>query len=66
MYFNHPEAMIRGDIKPPVFKVENEKIGIRHVFATAFAFFWRIYPNYFSDTETFIERKDDVQRGRTS
>lgn len=60
MYFNHPEAMIRGDIKPPVFKVENEKIGIRHVFATAFAFFWRIYPNYFSDTETFIERKEDV------
>lgn len=52
--------MIRGDIKPPVFKVENEKIGIRHVFATAFAFFWRIYPNYFSDTETFIERKEDV------
>ena len=60
MYFNHPEAMIRGDIKPPVFKVENEKIGIRHVFATAFAFFWRIYPNYFSDVETFIERKADV------
>lgn len=60
MYFNHPEAMIRGDIRPPVFKVENEKIGIRHVFATAFAFFWRIYPNYFSDTETFIERKEDV------
>lgn len=59
MYFNQPEAMIRGDIKPPVFKVENEKIGIRHVFATAFAFFWRIYPNYFANAENFIEPKND-------
>ena len=58
MYFNNPEFMIRGNIKPPIFKVENEKIAIRHVFATAFGFFWRKYPTYFSDVATLVEKKD--------
>ena len=56
-YFNNPEAMIRGSIKPPVFKVENDKIAIRHVFASTFGMFWRRYPEYFSDTETLLEHK---------
>ncbi|OLR58524.1 hypothetical protein BHF70_02145 [Anaerostipes sp. 494a] len=60
MYFNQPESMIRGNVKPPVFKVENDKIGIRHVFASAFAFFWKKYPDYFSTVETLIEKKDGV------
>lgn len=58
MYFNNPETMIRGNIRPPVFKVENEKIAIRHVFAATFGFFWKKYPQYFSDTETLLESKD--------
>ena len=43
MYFNNPESMIRGNIRPPVFKVENEKIAIRHMFASTFGFFWKKY-----------------------
>lgn len=58
MYFNNPESMIRGSIKPPIFKVENEKIVIRHVFASAFGFFWRKHPEYFADVETLIEPKN--------
>ena len=58
VYYNNPEAMIRGNIRPPVFKVENEKIAIRHVFASAFGFFWRKFPQYFSNVEALIEKKD--------
>lgn len=60
MYYNQPEAMIRGNIRPPVFNVENEKIGIRHVFASAFAFFWKKYPSYFSTVDMFLEKKDNI------
>lgn len=56
MYYNNPEAMIRGNIRPPVFKVENEKIAIRHVFASTFGYFWRKYPQYFSDVESLLEK----------
>ena len=58
MYYSNPEAMIRGNIRPPVFKVENEKIAIRHVFASTFGYFWRKYPQYFSDVESLLEGKD--------
>lgn len=60
MYYNQPEAMIRGNIRPPVFNVANEKIGIRHIFASAFAFFWKKYPIYFSTVDVFVERKDNI------
>lgn len=38
-YFKHPERMIKGNIQPPKFVVENDKIAIRHVFASALSFF---------------------------
>ena len=60
-YFNSPETMIRGNIKPPIFKVENEKIAIRHVFATVFGFFWKKYPDYFSTVSCFVEEKDGMR-----
>ena len=59
MYYNNPESMIRGNIRPPVFKVENEKIAIRHVFAATFGFFWKKYPQYFAKVENLIEKKED-------
>lgn len=46
-YFENPISMINGEIQPPLFKVENEKIGIRHLYSAAIAFFWRRYPVYF-------------------
>ena len=46
-FFNDPISMINGEIQPPLFKVENEKIGIRHLYSAALAFFWRRNPDYF-------------------
>jgi rubrerythrin len=44
-FFNQPERMINGLISPPVFKVDNEKIVRRHVYAALFAAFWRHHPS---------------------
>lgn len=56
-FYNRPELMIRGNIRPPVFSVENEKIAIRHLYASAFSFFWKKNPEYFSDVSTLLENE---------
>ena len=53
-FFNNPVSMINGEIQPPLFKVENEKIGIRHLYSAALAFFWRIKPDYFGPVGNFF------------
>jgi superfamily II DNA/RNA helicase len=60
-YFNEPVAMIKGLIKPPKFNIENEKIVIRHIYASSFAFFWRKYSDYFKDAGTFFA-KDGAEK----
>ncbi|MEE8817202.1 MAG: DEAD/DEAH box helicase [Lachnospiraceae bacterium] len=62
-YFNAPETMIRGRINPPIFKVENDKIAIRHVYASTFAFFWKVHREYFKDACTMIEPGEDGKNG---
>ena len=57
-YFNEPESMIRGKINPPIFKVENEKIAIRHLYASAFAFFWKINSEYFDSISVFMNKAE--------
>lgn len=57
-FYRHPETMIRGNIKPPIFNVENEKIAIRHLYASAFSFFWKKNPEYFSNAKTLLEESD--------
>lgn len=49
-FFNNPVKMIRGKILPPAFNVNNEKIAIRHIYASAMSFFWKKYPEYFQNT----------------
>lgn len=49
-YYKHPEEMINGTIRPPHFKIENEKIVLRHVFSSAFSLFWRQNPNAYKRT----------------
>lgn len=49
-YFKDPVSMIKGTIKPPSFNVDNEKIALRHIFASAFSFFWRKYPELYKKT----------------
>lgn len=46
-YFKNPVDMIKGTIIPPAFNVDNEKIVLRHIFASAFSFFWKKYPELF-------------------
>lgn len=44
-YFNHPKDMIMGKVPVPNIKPDNPKIVIRHIFATAMAYYWKeIYP----------------------
>lgn len=54
-FFRDPVRMIKGRIDPPVFNTENPKIAIRHVYATAFSFFWKQYPEMFSQASVFME-----------
>lgn len=56
-FFRDPVRMIKGRIDPPVFNVANPKIAIRHVYATAFSFFWKEYPEMFSQTSEFMEKQ---------
>lgn len=56
-FFRDPTRMIKGRIDPPVFNVENPKIAIRHVYASAFGFFWKQNPQMFSQTSEFMEKQ---------
>lgn len=56
-FFRDPARMIKGRIDPPVFNTENPKIAIRHVYATAFSFFWKKHPEMFSQTSDFMEKQ---------
>ncbi len=49
-YFNNPLGMITGRISPPRFKINNEKIVLRHIYAVVLAYLF----------------KDDVVKLRTS
>lgn len=49
-YFKDPVSMIKGTIVPPAFNVDNEKIVLRHVFASAFSFFWKENKDLFTKT----------------
>lgn len=54
-FFANPLQMMKGRIEPPKFNIENEKIAIRHIYASALSFFWKKYPQYFSNTASMIE-----------
>lgn len=49
-YFNDPLTMIKGSVRPPIFNVNNEKIVLRHIYASAFSFFWGQYPEFYTRT----------------
>ena len=55
--------MIRGRIDPPKFSIENDKIAIRHVFASALSFFWRLHPEYFGTASDMTETGSEQQSG---
>lgn len=62
-FFKKPENMIRGKIDPPRFNVENEKIAIRHLYASALSYFWKKYPTYFKNAGTMIDEDENQVSG---
>lgn len=54
-FFKNPVTMIKGVITPPSFKTDNEKICIRHVYASALAFFWKGNSKYFKTAQEMME-----------
>lgn len=54
-YFNDPTMMIKGKINPPQYTVENDRIAIRHLYASAFSYFWKLNERYFGTIKTFLD-----------
>lgn len=50
-YFSEPQEMIRGLVRPPYFVIDNDKILMRHITATALAMYFR-EPQYQEDFDT--------------
>lgn len=61
-FFKEPEKMINGIILPPLFKVDNEKIVRRHIYAVALSMFFAMKPELynFNDASKFINEKGYV------
>lgn len=62
-FFRHPESMIRGKINPPRFNTENDKIAIRHIYASALGHFWSEHENFFGRTHVLTEEDGNENRG---
>lgn len=58
-YFQRPVDMIHGQIHAPHFSVLNEKIAIRHLYASALSFFWRHYPQLFSTVKLMAQKSPE-------
>ncbi len=46
-YYNQPMRMISGRVRPPAFRIDNERIVRRHVYATALGAFFQKEPRAF-------------------
>ena len=53
-YYDDPLMMICGKIGVPLIKVDNLAIVTRHIFASAFSFYWKSVNRYPSNVSTFI------------
>lgn len=58
-YFDKPIEMINGQVNPPTFDINNEKILLRHIYASALSFYWRKYPQYYSYKELIKGREKE-------
>ena len=58
-FFKEPEKMICGTILPPLFKIDNEKIVRRHIYAVALSMFFADNPDFYNhnDAHKFINQK---------
>ena len=53
-HFHEPWRMVSGEIRAPYFSLDNMKIILRHVFATALSAFWSHNEKYFGTVEDFF------------
>ncbi|MBI3652528.1 MAG: DEAD/DEAH box helicase [Acidobacteria bacterium] len=53
-YFQTPERMIAGTIRPPAFEVRNKKIIQRHIHSVALAMFWKEHKALFNKVKDFF------------
>lgn len=62
-FFKEPKKMINGSIMPPLFKVDNEKIVKRHIYAIAFSMFFSENSEqyYHNDAEKFINEEGYIK-----
>lgn len=58
-FFKEPKKMISGIILPPLFKVDNEKIVRRHIYAVALSMFFAEHEDLYNhnNAEKFINQK---------
>lgn len=63
IFFKTPEKMIHGRINPPKFNIENDKIAIRHLYASALSMFWKQHREYFSKTVNMIDEINGTESG---
>lgn len=61
-YFLNPVKMIKGKISPPKFKIENEKIAIRHLYASTLGFFWKKHPQFFQKVTKMLDPQEGMDR----
>jgi Zn-finger nucleic acid-binding protein len=53
-FFAEPLKIIKGEIKPPIFEVKNEKIIRRHMHSAVFSSFWRDNRELFGKVKDFF------------
>lgn len=53
-HFTEPWRMVAGKIGVPYFKLANEKVVRRHLFAVVMAAFWKQHPDHFGNVEKFF------------
>ena len=55
-HFENPEARImRGEIRPPILDLKNEKIILRHIAATVFSLYFRKHRDRFKNLRNFVK-----------
>lgn len=61
-YFDSPQNMIKGVIYPPQFKLENEKIIRRHIYAVALSHYFSLRPDLYDGNKAnkFVNEKGYV------
>lgn len=62
-YYQKPQDMVSGQIRPPYFELLNEKIIRRHLHAVAFAQFWKENDTFFRYVQDFFTLDTNEQLG---